>query len=307
MSEQSSVDTVVSLQPDSSAEFSPQSASSRVQVDLAGLSHPGKIRPRNEDHFLVARLERSLQVLRTSLPTGSLPDRAVETIYALLVADGMGGRAAGEIASGQAIMALVELVLQTPDWIMRLSPKRALTVSQRMEERFQRVKEGLVRCAQWNPRLCGMGTTLTVAASLGADMLICHVGDCRVYLLRQGQLQRLTRDQTLVQGFVDAGTLRPEEAARHPLRHVLTDVLSSTETNTRVALEWVRLADGDQVLVCSDGLTEMVPDAAIGQVLQQTGTAQNVCQTLIDRALAAGGKDNVTVIVARYRFPEQSS
>jgi protein phosphatase len=277
--------------------------SSRVQVDLAALSHPGKVHSSNEDHFHVSRLERSFKTLLTNLPTGSVPDRAVETVYGMLIADGMGGRTAGEMASRQAIMALVELVLETPDWIMRLNADRALTINERMADRFQRVKEALVQCAEDNPRLYGMGTTLTLAASLGVDMLICHVGDCRVYLLRQGWLQRLTRDQTLVQALVDAGTIPPEEAARHPLRHVLMDVLSSTENKANMALDWIRLMDADQILLCSDGLTDMVKEESIGQALQHADTAQAACQLLVDEALASGGRDNITVIVARYRIP----
>ncbi len=148
-----------------------------------------------------------------------------------------------------------------------------------------------------------MGTTLTLAASLGTDLLVAHVGDSRAYLMREGRLQRLTHDQTLAQGMVDAGLITAEKAAKHTLRHVLTGVLSANGKTVPLEVAWFKLVDGDQVLVCSDGLTEMVTEAAITDALNQPGPAADICQTLVDLALKAGGRDNVTVVLARYRIP----
>src|SRR5262245_19108555 len=177
--------------------------SSLVEVDLGALSHPGKVRCTNEDHCLVARVNRSFRVVLTNLPPGEVPDRCAEIGYGMLVADGMGGHAAGEIASRKAISVLTDLVLQTPDWIMRLDEQWACEVLRRMEERFRQVEEALVEQAQADPDLAGMGTTLTLAASLGAEMVLVHVGDSRAYLFRHGQLHRLTRDHTIVQSLLD--------------------------------------------------------------------------------------------------------
>jgi protein phosphatase len=152
-----------------------------------------------------------------------------------------------------------------------------------------------------------MGTTLTLACSLGADLLLVHVGDSRAYLMRQGELRQLTRDQTLVQGLVDAGTISAEEATRHWLRHVLTGVLAADGKKVPVECGRFKLADGDQVLLCSDGLTEMVPEAEVSAALLRPGPAEECCRALVDRALEAGGGDNVTVVLARYRFPVQAS
>jgi PPM family protein phosphatase len=281
-----------------------ETIASRVQVDLGALSHQGKVRPNNEDHFYVTRCERSLQTLLTNLPPGQVPEQCVETVYGLLVADGMGGAAAGEVASQMAITTLVDLVLWTPDWIMRLDEKAVQdVVSRRMEQRFHQVQEAMVERARAEPNLSGMGTTMTLTVSLGIDLLITHVGDSRVYLFRQGRLLKLTHDHTLAQALVDAGVLRPEEAATHFLRHMLTRVIGTRGDAVRVELHWLRLADGDQLLLCTDGLTEMVPETAIAEVLQKGEPAAGACNALVNLALERGGRDNVTVVLARYHVP----
>jgi protein phosphatase len=148
-----------------------------------------------------------------------------------------------------------------------------------------------------------MGTTMTLAGSVGADLIIAHIGDSRAYLLRAGKLLRLTRDQTLAQALADAGAIRPEQVATHPSRHVLTGAITTQVGDVPVELQRLRLSDGDQLLLCSDGLTEMVSDAAIAGALDRAGSAASACRALVDLALEGGGKDNVTVILARYRIP----
>ena len=163
-------------------------ASSLVVLDVAALSDPGRVRRNNEDHFMVARFDRAMDTLLTNLPEGEVPLRYKETVYAMLVADGVGGAAAGEIASRTAIHALVDLVIETPDWIMRLDEPLANEVLQRMERRFQMVREVLVERAKDDPSLRGMATTMTVACSTGSELLTAHVGDSRAYVFRDGRL-----------------------------------------------------------------------------------------------------------------------
>jgi PPM family protein phosphatase len=151
--------------------------------------------------------------------------------------------------------------------------------------------------------LRGMATTLTVACSLGLDLLTAHVGDTRAYLFREGRLHQLTRDQTMAQSLADSGAITPEEAARHPGRHVLTSAIATRGAFVQVELKKSRLNDRDQLLLCSDGLTEMVPEDAIAEVLQASKPSADACRKLVDLALEAGGKDNVTVVLARYRLP----
>jgi serine/threonine protein phosphatase PrpC len=285
----------------------PPPFSSLVQVEVAALSHPGKVRPNNEDHFLVGRTGRYLEVLTTNLPEGEVAARSEETGYGLVVADGMGGVEGGEVASRLAIRTLVNLVLHVPDWILRLDDdERVDETMQRASRRYRQIDAALSRYAAADPKLSRMGTTMTLAYSLGADLFIVHVGDSRAYLCRAGQLRQLTRDQTLAQAMVDMGVLTRKEAASSRLRHVLTCVLGQNGGDVQVEVQRLALADGDCLLLCTDGLTEMVADAQIAEVLGRSGTADETCRTLTDLALEHGGRDNVTVLVARYRFPRSA-
>jgi protein phosphatase len=275
-------------------------------VDLAGLSDPGKVRPTNEDHFLVARFDRNMQTLLTNLPPGSIPDHCGETAYGMIVADGMGGHSAGEVASRSAVRVLIDLVLQTPDWILRFDEHTLGEVRKRMEQRFQQMQEALIGQAQNDPALAGMGTTMTLACSLGADLLLVHAGDSRAYLFRHDWLYRLTCDHTVAQSLADVGAIGAEEVATHPLRHVLTNVLGGRDRLVRVEWRNLRLVDRDQILLCTDGLTDRVPESAIRDVLRSAGSAAGACKALVDLALEAGGKDNVTVVLGRYHIPEEA-
>jgi protein phosphatase len=285
---------------------SPRLPSASVQVDLGALSHQGRVRSNNEDCFLVARFERALQMLLTNLPAGQQPSRLEEVGYGMLVADGIGGSAAGEVASRMAVSTLVSLVVNTPDWIMRPGERESARLMERMAERYRSVDATLKQEAQADPDLAGMGTTMTVAASLGDELFLGHVGDSRAYLCRAGRLHRLTHDHTSAQALADAGMIAQEEVRTHRLRHVLTRALGASTEETEADIERIGLADGDRILLCTDGLTEMVNDATIALLLRGAGTSQEACQTLVEAALERGGKDNVTVVLARYYFPQQA-
>jgi protein phosphatase len=284
----------------------PGIGSAQVEVDLAALSDRGKVRPNNEDHYLVVRLDRTMQFLQTSLAPEDLPAARAETAYGLLVADGMGGRAAGEVASRTAITVLVDLVLRTPDWIMLPGEMGLQEVMRRIEQRFHRIAEALTDKALGDAGLANMGTTMTLTCSLGANLILAHVGDSRAYLFRQNQLHQLTTDQTVAQALVDAGAISPAEAATHPKRHMLTSALAANASRPWIELHHLQLEDKDQVLLCTDGLHDLVAEAALAEVLRQGRSAADTCRVLVDLALEAGGNDNVTVVLGRYRFPPQS-
>ncbi|HEY7158211.1 MAG TPA: protein phosphatase 2C domain-containing protein, partial [Gemmataceae bacterium] len=188
---------------------------------MAAVSDRGLVRENNQDHYLVVRLGRSLETLLTNLSAAQVPARAEEVAYGLVVADGMGGHVGGEVASRMAITTLVSLVLHTPDWVFGVRPKDTKRMMQRMEERWRRVQKALRQRGNREPALGVMGTTMSVAVSLGTRLVVGHVGDSRVYIFRQGQLHQLTRDHTMVQTMVDLGALTPEQAATHPKRHLL--------------------------------------------------------------------------------------
>jgi protein phosphatase len=223
--------------------------------------------------------------------------------YGLLVADGLGGAAAGELASRTAISTLVSLVLHTPDWILSDELPQTEQVLRRMAERYRLIDAALREEGGSDPDLAGMGTTMTLACSLGASVVLGHVGDSRAYLLHGGELQQLTRDHTFVQALVDLGQMSAEEAGRHRLRHVLTGALGGRTRSLEGDFQQAWLADGDQLLLCTDGLTGMVDDAAIAAVLRGASSSEEACQALVAAALAKGGQDNVTVALARYHFP----
>jgi protein phosphatase len=281
----------------------PHAVSARVQVDLAALSDPGKVRANNEDHYLVMCFERSLETLLTNLSEGQLPGRFAEVGYLMVVADGMGGAEAGEVASQMAIRTFVNLLLHTPDWFMRLGDAEAKEVFRRIEERYRQVDQVLRDQAEIIARRAGMGTTLTMAASVGHDLILAHIGDSRAYLLRDGKLHQLTRDHTLAQGLVDLGVIRPDQAATHKLEHVLSRVLGASGDQMGADVQRLFLGNEDQILLCTDGLTDMVSPATITASLQDSKSSQVACRELVDKALENGGRDNVTIVVAKYRFP----
>ncbi|RPI53028.1 MAG: serine/threonine-protein phosphatase [Acidobacteria bacterium] len=276
--------------------------SSPVHIDVSGLSHPGKVRARNEDHFIVTRFGRYLETAVTSLPPGEVPERAEETGYAMIVADGMGGHAGGELASRMAISGLLKLVLAMPDWIFRMDETVAVDSAQRSKRRFRDLNALLIEHARQDPDVRGMGTTLTVARSMGRRLQVVHVGDSRAYLLRETRLQRLTRDHTYVQMLVDSGQLSEEDAATFGARHLLVNALGGFDEDVEVDVNQLKLASGDRLLLCSDGLTDLVDDDTIRQVLVDCRESAEACRQLVDRALERGGRDNVTVVVASYTF-----
>jgi PPM family protein phosphatase len=294
--------------PPSPAEISPpEPVSANVHVEVAALSHQGKVRENNEDHYLVTRVERSFQTILTNLPPGLIPKRFAEVGYAMLVADGMGGQAAGEVASRLAIATLVNLVLHTPDWIMRGGEPEAEQVMQRMADRYKIVDAAVREQAQSDPMLAGMGTTMTLACNLGTLLLLTHIGDSRVYLQRGDKCHQLTRDHTMVQGLVELGIIKPEQVSGHRLKHALTRVIGAGESLGDAEVHQVNLADGDQVLLCTDGLSDMVKLEAIAGILRESKSPNEACKRLVDAALENGGADNVTVVFARYRLPNEPS
>jgi len=280
------------------------STSSTVDVDLAAETHRGLVRANNEDHYLALRFGRSLETVSTNIAEGSLEPGFKETGYGLVVADGMGGMAAGDVASRTALVKLVEMVVNTPDWFMRLDEREDIArVTRRMTQRFRNIDDELRESGQKNMALRGMGTTLTVAVSLGWNLLIGHIGDSRAYMLRNNRLHQLTRDDTLAQALIDSGIADPEDTATRAMRHVLTAAIGSTSDPVDPDVQRLHLKPNDQILLCTDGLTGMVKDEVIASTLREAPSAAEACQRLVELALTAGGLDNVTIVLARYRFP----
>jgi protein phosphatase len=289
VSEEELSDTALDLRPNCTE----QTSGGLHCADVCGLTHPGKVRTNNEDNFHVVRFGRYLRTVLSSLPDGLYPEEFDRPGYGFAVADGMGGHAAGEVASHTAIALLVEFALQTPDWILGREEDLLARVMERTTRRFRSVNEAVRTEAENSPGLRGMGTTLSVALSLADDLITAHVGDSPIYHFRAGRLTRLTRDHTVAQ---ERAAFDAVAAAR--FRNVLTRAIGvgGDPDVTRY-----KLADGDRLLLCTDGLTDMVTDESIAQELGREASSEEVCRALVDRALERGGKDNVTVVVATYR------
>jgi protein phosphatase len=277
----------------------PRSTRPSVRFVFAAISHPGKVRTNNEDHYLVSQMGRSFDIISTNMPEGDLPDHLNELAYGMVVADGMGGMAAGEKASWLAIRTGVHLVLNSPVWATNLEDPAANQLISRMREYFRKVDSVVIGEARSDRHLSGMGTTLTLAYIVGTDVFVIHVGDSRAYLFRGGKLEQLTRDHTMAQGLADLGAIKPEDVHRHAKRHVLTNFVGGPTTGVEPEITTLQLQDGDHLLLCSDGLTEMVSDEEITRVLATSQAPNLAAMALIDLALQNGGRDNVTVALAR--------
>lgn len=286
----------------------PRPFSSLVGIDFGAMTHVGSVRPNNEDAYTIYRVGRYWEKLQTSLGESDLPARFDEAGYGMVVADGMGGAAAGEVASSMAIRVLVNLILSATKWALKLdNPEtreaEVLEAKKQAEAYFQEMDRALLQYAEDYPRLKGMGTTLTGGYSFGDDLFILHIGDSRAYLLRAGVLRRLTHDQTLAQALADAGGIPQEEVSTHRLRHSLTSCLGGESEKIQMEIRHVRVLEGDRFLFCSDGLTDMVSEQEIAEVMLAKVESADACQALVDLALQKGGKDNVTVVMARYSIP----
>ena len=281
----------------------PEPFSSGIAVDVFGISDQGRVRPNNEDHYLVARIGRALETLYSNLHENSPGLKFAEASYAMVVADGVGGQPAGEIASSQAIFALLNLALRTPDWQFRWGTKEMNTVMWRAQDRFLRVNEALLQEATAHSALQGMCTTMTMALSHGKDLIVSHVGDSRASLFRNGKLTPLTRDHTVTGDLLEEGLLGSDDPLVVELKGALLQAVGGSEHELRPDVDHYELTEGDQLLVCTDGLTDMVDDGIIESVLSESTSAELACRDLVNLALANGGLDNITVIVARYSIP----
>lgn len=201
------------------------------------------------------------------------------------VADGMGGHVSGEIASSLALKALKDISFDLKKEIL---PQIKAVFSQANEVVFKKAAE--------NPDYAGMGTTLILAVSAGDVFCIANVGDSRAYLYREGNFFQISEDHSLVAQMLKAGKLSEREAEAHPLKSVITRALG-TEPSVKADISMIKVQKGDRLLLCTDGLTGMVRDSEIAEILASQYDPEKTCQRLIDKANARGGLDNITVIL----------
>jgi protein phosphatase len=253
---------------------------------VCGNTDVGHHRTQNQDTFVIADLA-SGQVTRPCAAT----DVAVsEPGMLALVCDGMGGGPAGDVAARVAAETIVDGLEDAGESVAQ-QPASAL------KSAVENANRAILSEAAAHPEEQGMGTTCTAAVFAPDHIAVAQVGDSRAYLLRNGHLELLTRDQTVAARMVEDGLLAPEEVSRFPFKHVLSQALGTTGPLKPVITD-VAIKEGDRVLLCSDGLHGPVDDDAISAILRVATTPAEATRALIAAALAAGGPDNVTVVVA---------
>ena len=267
------------------------------EIDAFGVTHPGKVRKDNQDHYILCSLRRQVVVRGSSIPEadavlGSESERLASMV---MVADGVGGAAKGETASRVALTGIARYVTRS---------LRCYYRSDEEEDFSEALRHGALECHEDLRRLAeesldqrGMATTLTLYLGVWPRAYLLQVGDSRCYLLRDGELTQITRDQTMAQEMVDLGIMKPDQVAGTRLEHTLTSSIGgshSQPTVTRFDMNW-----GHVLLLCSDGLTRHVSDDRIRDVLRSMTSAQQACETLLQDALDGGGTDNITIAIGR--------
>jgi protein phosphatase len=269
------------------------------QIDLYGISHPGRVRSENQDQFLIASLHKTMMVHHSSIPAAHLGRLTSDSRgFVFLVADGVGGGPAGQLASGTALTAIVDYVIHAMDLYLDIDETNEPVFVAQLRRSVERGHEK-IRAESGPASTDGMATTLTMVTVRWPKAYLVHVGDSRCYRLRQGNLELMTKDQTMAQVLLDAGALNPDTAENSGLKHVLWSALGGREASPETLTADIEF--DDIMLICSDGLTKHVTDEEIREHLLRTTGAEATTKELLELALARGGTDNVTVLMSRLR------
>jgi serine/threonine protein phosphatase PrpC len=268
------------------------------ELDVHGLTHPGKVRRTNQDHFLISTLRKQMQVHLTSLPDlEQLPTLAERLAFLAVVADGVGGSAAGETASRLAVEVVSRYVAYGMQCYYASAGQNDDAFLAALQEAAMQCHADVLALGKEQPELAGLATTLTLWLGVWPRAYLLQVGDSRCYLLRDGALSQISRDQTMAQELVDAGVLARAEAGRSRWANTLSSAIGGRQTEpvvTRLDQQW-----GSVGMLCSDGLTRHVSDDRIGERLRTMTSARQACETLLQDALDDGGTDNITILVGR--------
>jgi protein phosphatase len=270
-----------------------------LTVKAFGITDKGKVRTTNEDQFLIAELTKAMRVWQTSLPEPKV-QVGEEHAHLFLVADGMGGHQAGERASALAVVAIEQFTLNTFKWFFGSDDAEAQKVLTQFQSALGQADVSILKEAAEHPELSGMGTTVTMAFHLGTQLCVVHVGDSRAYLYRDGELHQLTEDHTLMADMVRSGALRPDQVAGHRLRHVITNVVGGPSPGVNVEAHAFEVQAADRLLLCSDGLTEMVTNEAIAATLDAEPAPEVGAKKLLAQANEGGASDNITLLIVRF-------
>ena len=273
------------------------------EIDVYGLTHPGKVRAENQDHFLICSLRKQMMVHVTSLAeTDFLMGESERLAFLAMVADGVGGGTKGAEASRITLETVAQYVSRSMRCYYASGSTDGRGFSETLHDAAIECHADLMRRGQEHPEYRGMATTLTLYLGVWPRAYLLQVGDSRCYLLRQGELMQITRDQTMAQELIELGALKPEDAPSTRLAHTLSSSIGGRQSSPVVSqfdITW-----GTVVLLCSDGLTNHVSDERIRDRLRSMTSAKQVCEDLLQEALEGGGSDNITVVVGRA-FPRE--
>ena len=275
----------------------------RVTLQTYGLTDRGRVRDTNEDCFAVAELARTLTVRQAS-PPHAPSTHGCHRGHVLVVADGVGGHQAGEVASDLVIRTVEDFLLNTLRRFTDLRPDDEQVAVRDLQAALARADARLFEEAAARPDWRGMGTTLTLAFVADGRAFVAHAGDSRCYLYSDRHLHQVTRDHTLTADMVEAGMLSRANIPGHPWRNVVTNLLGGHEPGVRAEVHRLELLPDDVLLLCSDGLTDMVPDDAIAAVLAEEADPEAACRRLVAEANLRGGKDNITAVIGRVSAAE---
>ncbi len=273
----------------SSSDAPAVEASSKIQLRLFGRTDVGQVREHNEDNFIVADLTKNQRGVMEPDRTIPLGSRGM----VLGVCDGMGGAAAGEVASQLAVDIIFQKMTAGD------APTNRDDLASRLVGAIEAAGLRIFSEAKLDRTRRGMGTTSTIAALVDDHLFVGQVGDSRAYILRGDKLVQATRDQSLVNQLIEAGQLTEEEAETFEHNNIILQALGTSDS-VQVDLTFVELKRGDTLLVCSDGLSGMVRNEEIREVLRTVEDPHEACKVLIDRANQAGGHDNVTVVISKF-------
>lgn len=272
-----------------------------IQVESIGVTDRGLVRAENQDHFLIAELNRAMRLQSTSLPLPPESILAGGTLgYLFMVADGMGGHRAGNEASGLAIQYFITSILNRIRWHNPVKSGDDVLLVDDLREMLSQAHDEIVRQSETTASLAGMGTTLTMAYVVWPRMVVVHAGDTRCYLMRNGELRLLTRDHTVAEQLMQAGKLDPNAIERSRWSNVLVNALGANAEDVYAEIVRLDLEPNDAILLCSDGLNKHVQDETIQGVLAEAKGMQQAANTLIQLANEGGGSDNITLIAARW-------
>jgi PPM family protein phosphatase len=276
-----------------------QARAGPLAVKTFGITDRGRVRSSNEDQFLIAELTKTMRIWQASAvdQTAQFGD---ERGHLFLVADGMGGHQGGEEASALAVLAIQEFTLNTLKWFFEANQQEAQRVLGQFHSALREADRRIRAQAAEHSELSGMGTTVTMAYHLNAQLCVVHVGDSRAYLFRGGELEQVTRDHTLMADLLRSGDIKPADVAKHRFRHVITNVVGGTDVGVNVEAHALEVEAGDRLLICSDGLTEMVTNDVIAATLRAEPDPEPACRTLLAQAIEAGGRDNITLLIVRF-------